>query len=402
MMTPVSMKNSAVFGAALLGAAMAAPSFRTAYADAPPERGMVSLKYLNYQDWQTGDTPLTSGMTRDRIGVQALSLMAMVPIAGEWSLNVTFLEDLVTGASPAYHSSGFPSSVSGASALDLRHAGDMQLTRYFSRGSLTGGLSYSQENDYISRGASLQGSWETEDKNTTWTLGGSYSSDTIDLSGEHVVETKRQSAPESKKVYTGLIGLTRVLTKTDIIQFNLGYSTGHGYYTDPFKDPDHRPEDRHNTTFMTRWNHHFDGTDGTSRLSYRYYRDTWGISAHTLGAEYVQPLSHGWELTPELRLYSQSAADFYVPVGDAEKSNPVTATDPPAGAVYYSEDQRLSSFGSFTLGLKVSRKMGKSWLMDVKYERCEQRQEWSLFGKGDKGIAAFNSRNFQLGVSRQL
>ncbi|NTW11292.1 MAG: DUF3570 domain-containing protein [Chlorobiaceae bacterium] len=401
-MTPVFIKNSAVFSAALLGAVMAMPSLKPLYADSAPERGIVSLKYLNYQDWQTGDTPITAGMTRDRIGVQALSLMGMVPIAGEWSLNVTLLEDLVTGASPAYHSSGFPSTVSAASALDLRHAGDLQLTRYFSRGSLSGGFSFSQENDYISRGISLQGSWETEDKNTTLTLGGSYSSDTIDLGGEHVVPSKKQDTPENKKVYAGLLGITRVLTKSDIIQFNLGYTSGKGYYTDPFKDPDQRPGDRNSATFMTRWNHHFDGTDGTLHLSYRYYGDSWGINAHTLGAEFIQPLPYGLTLTPEVRFYSQSAADFYVPVGNDEKDDPSVATAPPSGAVYYSEDQRLSSFGAYTLGLKIGKKLGKSWLMDAKYERYEQRDEWSLFGKGDPGVATFNARNFQLGVSREF
>ncbi len=401
-MLPVSIRNFSFYGAAMLGAAMAIPSPGPLFADTAPERGIVSLKYLNYQDWQTGDTPLSAGMTRDRIGVQALSMMGMVPIAGKWSLGVTLLEDLVTGASPAYHSSGFPSTVSGASALDLRHAGDLQLTRYFSRGSLSGGLSYSRENDYISRSASLQGSWETEDKNTTFTLGSSFSSDTIDLSSEHVVETKRSDIRQSKKVYSGLFGITRVLTTKDIIQFNLGYSSGQGYYTDPFKDPDNRPGDRENLTFMTRWNHHFDSTDGTAHLSYRYYSDTWGIRAHTLGAEYVQPLPHGWTLTPGFRLYSQCAADFYVPVGDYEKSDPGTATPPPDGAVYYSEDQRLSSFGAVTLGLKIAKNLGRSWLMDMKYERYEQREEWSLFGKGDPGLAAFNTRNFQIGVSREF
>jgi hypothetical protein len=399
-MTTVFRRNSHIFGAALLGTAMGLPMWSQAFADSAPEQGIVSLKYLNYQDWQTGDTALTAGMTRDRIGVQALSLTGQLPIAGKWSLGITLLEDLVTGASPAYHSSGFPSSVSGASALDLRHAGDLQLTRYFSRGTLGGGLSYSKENDYISRSVSLQGSWETEDKNTTYTLGGSYTSDTIDLSGKSVVEEKQSDVPQSKKTYAALFGITKVLTKTDIVQFNLGYSNGNGYYTDPFKNPDRRPGNRDNMTFMTRWNHHFDSTDGTAHFSYRYYWDTWGIRAHTLGAEYVQPLSHGWTLTPELRLYSQCAADFYVDT--AHEVFDSGEPQPPAGAVYYSEDQRLSSFGAFTLGMKVSKQLSSKWLVDFKYERYEQRDEWSLFGKGDPGVATFSAMNFQLGVSRQF
>ena len=296
-MASVSKTTSSFLGAALFSAAMALPSVQFAWADAPPERGTISLKYLNYQDSQTGDTAVTAGMSRDRIAVNALSMMVVAPIAGEWSIGASFMEDSITGASPAYHSSGFPATkaVSGASG-ELRHAGDLNLTRYLSKGSVTFGTSYSKESDYISRGASLQGSLSTEDKNTTFTLGGSFSDDTIKLDAPNVVAVKKRDGDEQKHVVAGLFGVTKVLSKSDIVQFNLGYSNGTGYFTDPYKDPDNRPRDRNNTTVLTRWNHHFNGTDGTARLSYRYYTDTFGIRAHTLGAEYVQPLQNGWTL----------------------------------------------------------------------------------------------------------
>jgi hypothetical protein len=402
-MRAYSKAKSTVLGVALFSAAMALPSVQFAYADAPPERGTVSLKYLNYQDSQSGDTPFTAGLSRDRIAVNALSLMVTAPVAGEWSIGGSFMEDSVSGASPAYHSSGFPAgkAVSGASG-ELRHAGDLNLTRYFSRGSLTGAVSYSSESDYISRSASLQGSYSTEDKNTTFTLGGSFTDDTIKLDAPNVVSVKKKDADEQKQVVAGLLGVTRVLSKNDIVQLNLGYSNGNGYYTDPYKDPDNRPRDRNNTTLLTRWNHHFNGSDGTAHISYRYYSDTFGIRAHTLGAEYVQPLRHGWTLTPQLRLYSQSEADFYVATGAAEQANPSIATPPPSGARFYTEDQRLSAFGAVTAGLKVSKQLGRDWLMDLKIEKYEQREEWCVNGKGDPGVLPFHARSFQAGISRQF
>ncbi|MCX7056623.1 MAG: DUF3570 domain-containing protein, partial [Proteobacteria bacterium] len=48
-------------------------------------------------------------------------------------------------------------------------------------------------------------------------------------------------------------------------------------------------------------------------LGYRYSRDDWGIHSHTLSIEWVQPIGHGWTVTPGLRYYTQSAADFYTP-----------------------------------------------------------------------------------------
>ncbi len=401
----ISTCRSTFFSSALAAAAIALPSLQYASAEAPPERGVVSFKYLNYQDSQSGDSSATAGMSKERIGVNALSIMTVLPLAGQWSIGMSLIEDSITGASPAYHSSGFPvkqtNAVSGASG-ELRHAVDLQLTRYFSTGSLTAGTSYSKESDYLSRGYSLQGSLSTEDKNSTFTIGGSFNDDTINLNKPNVALSHYQIADEKKQVFAGLIGVTQVLTKLDIVQFNLGYSDGNGYYTDPYKDPDNRPRDRKSKTILTRWNHHFEVTDGTARLSYRYYSDTFGIRAHTLEGEYVQPLRHGWTVTPLLRLYSQSEADIYVAVGAAEKADPTIPTPPPAHAIYYSEDQRLSAFDAITLGLKVSKQLNQDWLVDVKYEAYEQRAEWSVNGNGDNGLAPFGARSIQVGVSRKL
>ena len=412
-MGSISTTTSRVLGAAFATAALALPSLQFANAEAPPERGVVSFKYLHYQDSQeiAGQTVSNtnvintvsgassvaasgtsgSGGSQDRIGVDAYSVSALFPVAGKWSIGTTYTSDSVSGASPTYHSSGL------TTMKDLRRAVDVQLTRYFSRGSVSFGTSYSKETDYISSGFSVQGSLLTENKNTTLTLGGSFNNDSINPVNQPAVD-------ESKKVTSGLIGVTRVLTPQDIVQLNFGYSKGSGYYSDPYKLNDNRPRERNAVTALARWNHHFDdnGTDGTVHLSYRYYSDTFGIRANTLEAEYVQPLYKGWSVTPLLRLYTQSEADYYVSVGSAEKANPTKPTPPPVNAVYYSEDQRLSAYGSVTVGLKVSKQINKDWLADVKYEQYEQRAKWSWYGNGDKGLTPFKASSIQVGLSRQF
>ena len=411
----MSTTKSALLGAAFVTAAMALPSLQFANAETPPEKGIVSFKYLHYQDSQgivsesgsnanvintvsgasslaASGTSGTSGSgTQDRIGVNAYSMSALVPIAGKWSIGTTYTSDSVSGASPTYHSSGL------TTMKDLRRAVDVQLSRYFSRGSVSFGTSYSKETDYIARGFSLQGSLSTEDKNTTLTLGGSVNNDSIN-------PVNQPSVDEKKQVAAGLIGVTRILTPQDIVQLNLGYSKGTGYYSDPYKVNDNRPRERGAVTALARWNHHFDdnGTDGTVHLSYRYYSDTFGIRASTFDAEYVQPVFKGWTVTPLLRLYTQSEADFYVAVGSAEKADPTKPTTPPANAVYYSEDQRMSAYGAVTYGVKLSKEINKEWLVDVKYEQYEQRARWSLYGNGDKGLTPFKASSIQVGVSRQF
>ncbi len=393
-MGSISSTTSTVVRTALATAALALPSLQFANAEAPPENGVVSFKYLHYQDSQIGDgvtviSGASSAGSSSRMGVNAYSMTALVPVAGEWSIGTTYTSDSVSGASPMYHSSGL------TKMTDLRRAVDVELTRYFSRGTLSIGTSYSKESDYLSRGYSVQGSLSTEDKNTTFTLGGSMNSDDINPVIPPYGDYK-------KKVYSGIFGITRIVTKRDIVQLNIGYSNGNGDFSDPYKVNDNRPTLKNNVTLLTRWNHHFDWTDGTAKLSYRYYSDTFGIRAHTLEGEYVQPLRNGWTLTPLLRLYSQSEANFYVAVGAAEKADPTTPTPPPANAIYYSEDQRLSAFGAITLGLKVSKQLNQDWLVDVKYEEYEQRSSWSVNGNGDPGLAPFGARSIQVGLSRKF
>ena len=382
-MKSIPTKKTHVIGAALIAAGMALPLSNSAFAEAAPEKGIVAFKYLNYEDSQPDV---------ERISVNAYSVSAMAPIAGTWSITTTYTNDSVSGASPEYHS-----HVSGASKIhENRQAVDLGVTHYLSKGSVTVGSSYSSENDYISRGYSAQASIETEDKNTTFTFGGSYTTDTINPSND-------KTSFYDKRTTAGLFGITKVLTKRDIVQLNFGYSNGHGYFSDPYKSYDRRPEKRQSKTVMTRWNHHFDGTDGTTHLSYRYYTDTFGISAHTLGLEYVQPFANGWTLTPLVRYYSQTAADFYIPVDSSGIS-------PEAIYRYYSDpllppvslDQRLSAFGAFTFGIKVEKRIAKDWLFNVKYENYEQRPSWSITGGGDPGLEPLNARFIQVGLSREF
>lgn len=391
-MKSLPTKKNHVLGAALFAAAMALPVSNAAFAEAAPERGIVAFKYLNYEDSQPGV---------ERMDINAYTVSAMAPIAGEWSISTSYTYDSVTGASPKFHTYFDPPATDGTSGAskikEQRYSGDLSVTRYLSKGSVTAGTSYSKENDYISRGYSAQGSISTEDKNTTFTFGGSYTTDTINSSNSIAKN-------QAKRTVAGLVGVTQVLTKQDIVQVNLGYSRGKGYFNDPYKDLDQRPDKKEIKTVMTRWNHHFDGIDGTSHLSYRYYTDTFGIRAHTFGLEYLQSLPNEWTVTPSVRFSSQTAADFYFPTNPADDP---TMVPPDAENLFVagscvSLDQRLSSFGALTLGIKVSKRIAKDWLVDVKYENYEQRAGWSMTGGGDAGLAPFSASFFQVGLSREF
>jgi hypothetical protein len=375
----MTINKESGMAASILSAALMLPGVQ-AHAEAPPTNGVISVGYLDYQDSQSG---------LDRIRVHAPSVSIMTPVAGVWSVSGTLVKDDVSGASPRYHT-----AISGASRMsDDRKAGDVALTRYLERGSVTVGAAYSTEHDYVSRALSLQGSYESEDRNTTWSAGIGHSDDKIDPVN-HIVTNER------KRTTNFLLGVTQVLTANDVAQLTLGYDDGSGYFSDPYKAFDNRPRSRSETTLLARWNHHIAATDGTTRLSYRYYRDSFGIRGHTLGAEYVQPLSDGWTLTPEVRLYTQSAASFYYdPVYDSKLGAPF----PPGynGTGYMSADQRLSGFGAVTLGLKASKQIDKLWSVDAKVAAYQQRGSWRLFHQGSPGLDAFRAQTVQIAINRQ-
>jgi len=374
-------KNKPPVGQALLAAAMLLPGVGAVHAETAPERGQIGLKYLYYKEDQTG---------LDRISVRAPSLYVLAPVAGEWSIAASATTDDVSGASPRYHS-----AVSGASRMsDLRKAGDVTVTRYLPRGSISMGAAYSTEHDYRSRALSLQGTLASEDKNTSWNLGIGGSDDSINPVNNIV-------RGEGRQTLSVLAGVTRVLTPFDIAQLTLTHSSGHGYYSDPYKLVDNRPRSRDQSTAMLQWNQRFTKLGGTSRLSYRYYRDSFGISAHTLGGEYVQSLSGGWTVSPSVRLYSQRAADFYFdPVYDAALGAPFPPGYVFGGTGFSSADQRLSAFGAVTVGIKVAKQIGRDWNVDLKLERYEQRGSWRLFGTGSPGLDPMRAVSLQIGVTR--
>jgi hypothetical protein len=350
-----------------------------ALAETAPERGFISFKYLDYQDSQDGPR----GGRLNRIHVRAPSVLSVVPLSSEWSVMGALVTDSISGASPAYHTKKL------SHMNDFRRAGETAITRYLPNGTVTLGLNYSGESDYVSRGATLMATRSSDDKNTVWSAGMGVSRDRINPTNQVVTDASKQGL-------NVLLGVTQVLSTHDVAQLNLGHYSGHGYFSDPYKAYDQRPTQRSHQTVMGRWNHHFESTQSTTRMAYRYYTDSWGVRSHTLDVELVQPLAHGWSVAPAVRVYSQTAADFYV---NAETSPYPFPPIPPVNAVHFSEDQRVSAFGARTYGLKVAKQVGRDTRVDVKVERYEQRGAWALFGTGSTGLDTFYARVVQVGIT---
>lgn len=372
----------------LLAAALALPGLvlpaLDAHAEAAPDQTTVGFKYLSYRDWQPYDAsqPARSG---DRIHVHSPSLYWSAPVGKTMSVTGSAVYDSVTGASPYYHN-----TLSGASRKgyidEQRKAAEVAVSWYGEHDVLTVGASNSSEHDYHSNAISAGWRVNTDGNNRTWEIGASAASDRIDAVTAGVTGKHKQS-------YGALVGVTQVLTPDDLVQLNVTYSAGRGYFSDPYKNEygiDVRPDKRDQVAVLLKYNHYFEDWGAALRTSVRHYRDTFGVRSATVTAEWAQPIPWRMAVTPSVRYTTQSAASFYY--------------DPPfpSGSglqPYYSADTRLSAFGAFTYGLKLEKAIGRSSKVDLKVEQYEQRGAWRLEGHGSTGLLPFYARFWQVGWS---
>lgn len=362
-------------GGALLLAALALPGVlpAPAVAQTAPDQGVVAFRYFDYRDWQPGASRMT---------VRSPSLYVLSPLSDSVSLEGSLVYDAMSGASPLYHN-----TLSGASGLgitDYRTAGDLKVTKYYDRFAIGVGGVVSSERDYLSRALSVDVRTWTPDKNRTWAFGIAGAHDSINSTNEVAVGERRET-------YDFLVGVTQVLNARALVQSNVTYSRGRGYYSDPYKSADTRPDNRRVLAWLTRYNQYVGRFDATLKLSYRLIHDSWGADSHTLGVEWVQPLPQGWTVTPALRYITQSKADFYF--------------DPPfpRGFVFgqpYTADTRLSAFGAFTPSLAFAKELGGGWTIDLNLDFYRQRSSWHLGGDGSPGLKPFSARWFELGVEK--
>jgi hypothetical protein len=271
---------------------------------------------------------------------------------------------------------------------DSRRAADIKVHRYFERVKLSAGIAYSTEHDYDSTAISLNASIATDDNNTTWNFGLGSAKDKITATGRRLNEEKQGS--------DFLIGVSQVLSPQDIAQITLTHTNAHGYFSDAYKSLDIRPRERQQTALNLKYHHYFAEADASLRMNYRHYQDSFGIRSHTINIDYAQTLGAGWTVTPMLRLYSQSAADFYfdpvytflyIPVGYKI-----------GGTQFVSEDQRMSAFGGRSFGIKVSKQIDQQWQVDASLERYRQRSEWTFFDNKRPHLAPLDASILQIGL----
>lgn len=214
---------------------------------------------------------------------------------------------------------------------------------------LSGSYRFSTEEDYVSHGGVLGGSFDLARHDTTLALHAFGSVDTVGRAGDPTFEQRQDSLG-------GRATLTQVLTRADLIQ--LAWETlriggfqasvyrfvalgGDGTCASvaPFCIPEQVPDERFRHALTARGRHAFSKRLSTG-LEYRLYVDSWGIASHTLQPDVAIRLGEGGTLTLRYRYYTQSEAAFYRPrYFDLEGSDG-----------FATRDRKLSAFYAHTAG----------------------------------------------------
>ena len=259
----------------------------------------------------------------------------------------------------------FVDTVSGASVDVLSNASVIKDERKQKSGTVeylhdktTYSLSFidSTERDYISDTTHFSLSQDMFGDLTTLTLGWSRTRDQV---GEN-------NGTADKPMVTWLghaesqnydVGLSQILTKNLIGGVTLEVITDDGYLANPYRsvrylDPTNPkgyslasqvyPDTRTSTAIQGQMKYYLPYRAALTG-SYRYFRDTWRVTANTYELDYTHPISNLWILEGRLRYYKQGHASFYSDLFPYAGSQNFTA-----------RDQDLASSENTTIGIKAT------------------------------------------------
>jgi hypothetical protein len=151
------------------------------------------------------------------------------------------------------------------------------------------------------------------------------------------------------------VGVTQVLARNLILSLNYQALTDQGYLQNPYRDvvyltpggrgwataPQVYPGTHTSNAASATLKYYLPYRAGLEGF-YRFYTDTWGVTAHTLQLGYTQPWRH-WIFDGTLRYYRQNAANFYADVFPRANAQNFEA-----------RDRELAAFSSYTVGVGAS------------------------------------------------
>ena len=322
--------------------------------------------------------------SNDRMKVSESVAWIKLAIGENWEVAGSRLLDVISGASAARVSnqSGRPVQIftgaSGDAIHDRRNAAEISVKRRVGEGTVSISRATSNEEDYHSQAVGAGATVDFNERNTTLSFGYGRSDDRVGS-----VDDPGLNEPRTSREY--LLGVTQLLDRYTLVQSNLAHTRSSGYLSDPYRSTlsfyrdgrfppvvlvkDTRPDLRDQWAWLNRYKRALAEHRAVISAEYRYYRDDWGIRAHTLYASWLQSMGDRWQWETGLRYYSQNQAHFY----RAEISErPVPR--------YTTSDQRLAGYGTLEPSFKVIVQLTAGTTFDFGVSLYRQQGSWKIGG----------------------
>lgn len=239
------------------------------------------------------------------------------------------------------------------------------------RNEISMGASYSKESDFKNTGASAEYlMYLDHSKNRSMTVGASFM--------QNEVFDYLEDQWNSFDLINTQIGLTQVINANSVGKASIYFMHEDGHLSNPYfnvvrrinvtleeSEPaffkfylsrDSRPDKRQAGGLSTQYVNMF-SKGNTLHLSYRYYQDSWAVQSHTLEGKSFHNMGSKFRLGPVLRLYDQSAANFF------KANDAADSVFDESG--FATADHRLGDYTSWTAQLGVEYKQTKDMIWNI-------------------------------------
>ncbi len=309
--------------------------------------------------------------------------------------------------------------LSNASVIkDERHQKTVNVEYIRNKTTYALGFTQSTERDYISNTPHFQISQDMFGDLTTVTLGfGSTRNKIGENNGTALVPNVAWVGNSQTHSYS--LGLSQIITRNLIGGVTLDVITDAGYLANPYRfirfrdavDPPKfyslgtqiYPLTRTSTAVEARAKYYLPYR-AAATVSYRYFRDTWGITSGTAEFDYTHPIRNIWILEGRVRLYEQGHANFYSDLFSQANAQNFMARDKElaaqknvtvgAKATYAFLPEGWKFFKRGTATLDISR-------VQIKYGDFRDIKDYGppAYTAGDEPLYKFDAMIYQLYMS---
>ncbi len=293
----------------------------------------------------------------DHTEVYSPMVHAAADVTTSTNVSASYVADVVSSASV-----DIVSQASKTTIHDVRHQVSLGLTRTLDKLVLSGGYTFSMENDYLSNSVSAGAQFLLNGKNTTLSVGGSGAFNRVGRKGDF-------NYHRPLDVFGVTLSLTQIFSPVLIGQLTYEAQIADGFQASPYRFvpvnaddpmepsfwvPETDPDRRYRHSVVLGVNR-FVGENSALQADYRLYMDTWGIDSHTVEARWIVGFGDDAELRLRARTYVQGGASFYQASYHELKQ-------------YMTIDRELSPLWSETLGAKLIVKLGKNLEGELKLD----------------------------------